>query len=103
LSYEGRTGSFYEKAPDVDPVAEKVAFKYVQKETKKTQANRLSRIIREATGISRGKADDVANALIRSSRDLGTLAYQKNWPVNEKGDIEGPRGSLSFDEARRFL
>lgn len=80
----------------------RIAFRYEQKETKKGKAGRLSRIIREATGISRGKADDIADALVRG-RDVNRLALQKQWPLNEQGDLEGPRGSLSFDEARRFL
>lgn len=87
----------------MDPLVAKVAFKYVQKENKKSQIQRLSRTIRDATGISRAKADDIASSMVRSGRDLKSLAFQKNWPVNEQGDIEGPRGSLSFDEARRFL
>ncbi len=87
----------------MDPTATKVALRFVKKETKKSQVQKLSLIIREATGISKSKATEIADATVRSSRNLSALAQQKNWPVNEQGDIEGPRGTLSFDEARRFI
>ena len=87
---------------DVNHLASKVAYRFVQKETKKTQVQKLTRIIREGTGISKGKAEDIADAMVRG-RDLKVLALQKDWPINEQGDIEGPRGSLSFDDAKRLI
>lgn len=86
---------------DVNRLASKVAYRYVQKETKKTQVLKLTRLIREGTGISKGKAEDIADAIVRG-RDLKALALQKDWPVNDQGDIEGPRGSLSFEDAKRL-
>lgn len=84
-------------------LALKVAFKYVQKESKKTKVSRLSKVIREATGISKSKSEEIADAVVRSSRDLQVLARQKGWPLNDDGAIEGPTGSLTFEEIRRFL
>ena len=85
----------------VDTMATRVAFRYIDKETKQSQVTRLARLIREATGISKGKSEEIADAIYRK-RDLEALALQKSWPVNEQGDIEGPRGSLSFDDARNL-
>lgn len=87
---------------DWSAAVSRVAFRYQQKETKKGKVGRVSRAIREATGISKGKADDIADALVRN-RDVERLAVQKKWPVNDEGEISGDRGTLSFDEARRFL
>lgn len=86
----------------MDQLATRVAFRYVEKESKKSQVQKLTRLIREGTGISKGKAEDIADALVRG-RNPKALAIQKDWPVNEQGDIEGPRGSLSFDDAKRLI
>jgi hypothetical protein len=69
-------------------MAYRVAFRYVQKETKKHRVERLAQIIRDKTGISKGKAGDIADAIVRN-RDVESLALQKSWPVNEQGDIDG--------------
>jgi len=94
--------NLYGPSPDVDQLVSRVAYRYVQKETKRSQVQKLARLIREGTGISKGKAADIADALVRG-RDLKALAIQKKWPVNEQGDIEGPRGSLSFDDVKRLI
>lgn len=83
----------------MDPVARRVAsrfaFKYEPKEKKQTKVDRLMREIREATGVSRGIAEDIADALVRG-RDLRALALQKNWPMND-GIVEGPKGTLDVE------
>jgi uncharacterized protein YoaH (UPF0181 family) len=84
----------------MDSMAYRVAFRYVQKETKQHKVERLAQYLREKTGISSGKASDIADAIVRN-RDVEGLAVQKGWPVNEAGRVEGPRGAVSFDEIRR--
>lgn len=86
----------------MDRLAYRVAFRYVQKETKKHKVEKLAQHIRDRTGISKGKAADIADAIVRK-RDVESLALQKRWPANEHGDIEGPQGTLSFDDARAYL
>jgi len=90
----------------VDPLAATVfrrflAFKYEPKESKQSKVDRLMRLIREKTGIGRGPAEDIADAVIRN-RDLDRLAFQKQWPMRE-GVIEGPQGTLGIDAVRAEL
>jgi hypothetical protein len=87
----------------MDPLASNVlrrflAFKYKPKESKQSKVDRLMRLIREKTGISRGQAEDIADAIIRN-RELDRLALQKNWPMYG-GVIEGPSGTLSVEDIR---
>lgn len=70
-----------------------LAFKFQPKETKQHRVERLRDEIREQTGISKGQAEDIADAIIRK-RDLAALGRQKNWPVNDQGLIEGPKGTF---------
>jgi hypothetical protein len=70
------------------------SFKYEPKESKKTKVERLMRTIWEATGLSKGMAEDIADAIIRK-RDLAALALQKGWPFDD-GLLEGPKGSLDL-------
>ena len=79
-------------------VAARFAFKYVPKEKKKAKVDRLTKVIREKTGIGRGTAEDIADAIVRN-RDVERLARQKSWPV-EDGTIEGPKGQLTFQAVR---
>jgi hypothetical protein len=78
----------------MDPLARRVAFKYIPKEKKQHRVDRLMKVIRDATGISRGMAEDIADAVVRG-RDLDALALQKNWPV-EDGTLTGPNGSVDL-------
>lgn len=83
-------------------IARRVAFRYEQKESKKHKVDRLAKAIREAIGISKGVAADIADAVVRG-RDLDALAVQKGWPINDRGEVEGSRGSLSFGRIRLLL
>lgn len=82
-------------------VAARFAFKYVPKEKKKSKVDRLTKVIREKTGLGRGTAGDIADAIVRG-RNTDALARQKGWPV-EEGTIEGPKGKLSIQEVRSGL
>lgn len=77
----------------MDDVARRVAYKF--KEKKQTKVDRLSKEIREATGVSRGMAEDIADAIVRK-RDLDALALQKGWPTDSNGYLEGPKGSIDL-------
>ena len=80
-------------------IADRVANRFVEslkfhpKETKQHKVERLRDEIREATGISKGQAEDIADAIIRK-RDLDALGRQKKWPVNDEGLVEGPKGTF---------
>ena len=78
----------------MDPLARRVAFKYVPKEKKEHKVDRLSKVIREATGLSRGMSEAIADAVVRG-RNLEALALQKSWPV-EDGTLTGPDGQLEL-------
>ena len=77
------------------------ALKYVPKEKKKNKVERVSKLIREKTGLSNKQCDAIADALVRG-RDLEALALQKNLPV-EGGKIEGPKGSLTVSKVEAEL
>jgi len=90
----------------MDPLAERVvrrfiAFKYEPKETKKSKAERLMKLIRDKTGLSKGQSEEIADILVRG-RDIEALAVQKNLPVTD-GTIEGPKGNLSLSELKSSL
>jgi hypothetical protein len=78
----------------MDPLAKRVAFKYVPKEKKEHKVDRLAKVIRDATGLSRGTSEAIADAVVRG-RNLEALALQKSWPV-EDGTLTGPDGSLEL-------
>ena len=46
-------------------IAARFAFKYQPKEKKKSKVERLSKIIREKTGVGRSTAGDIADAIVR--------------------------------------
>ena len=71
-----------------------VAFKYQDKEKKKAKVTRLTDLIREETGLSRGVAEGIADALVRG-REVDRLAVQKGWPL-EDGTLTGPKGSITL-------
>ncbi len=76
----------------------KEALKYVPKEKKKSKVERLSKMIREKTGLSSKQCDAIADAIVRG-RNLESLALQKNLPV-EDGKIEGPKGDLTVNKVK---
>lgn len=78
-----------------------LAFKYKPKESKRSKVDRLSKMIREKTGISKKVAEDIADAVIRK-RDLPRLALQKGWPMKEDV-VEGPKGSVTTKELQDAL
>ena len=91
-----------------------VALKYVPKEKKKSKVERISKFIREKTGLSNSLADKVADALM-GNRDILDLARQKGLPVKEeevevsdgefetKAMIKGPKGSVSVEDVKAKL
>jgi hypothetical protein len=78
-----------------------LSLKYVPKETKKSKAERLTRIIRNETGISKRHAESIADAIVRG-RDLDALAIQKGWPL-EEGEVVGPKGRVSLAKIQEAL
>ena len=83
-------------------VAARYAFKYQPKETKQHKVERLTKVIRDLTGLGRGTAEDIADAVVRN-RDLKALALQKGWPVSEQGALEGPKGSVALKDLAHEL
>jgi len=94
LKAELRTGTTPDRA-----IALRVAFRYVPKEKKKAKVERLWKHIRQETGVSKAVAEAIANTLVRSGRNIETLAYQKGWPI-EDGVIVGPSGRLGVQDVR---
>lgn len=92
--------STYNHSPMMDytSIAQRVAFRYQKKETKKHKIERLKEVIRSATGLGKGLAEDIADAIVRG-REVVRLAIQKGWPI-EDGKIVGPRGSLDLAMAK---
>lgn len=74
------------------------AFKYEPKEKKTTKVDRLMKVIRDATGLSRGVSEDIADAIVRN-REVERLAIQKGWPLQD-GVIEGPSGVIRVDDVK---
>jgi hypothetical protein len=72
------------------------SFKFEPKEKKKTKVERLTKLIREQTGLSKSMAGDIADAVVRG-RDLEALSNQKNWPI-EDGAITGPSGDIKVSD-----
>jgi hypothetical protein len=70
-----------------------LSFKFEHKETKQHKVEKLRDAIREQTGVSKGQAEDIADAILRK-RDLAALGRQKSWPVNDEGQVEGPKGTF---------
>lgn len=82
-------------------VAARFAFKYVPKEKKQHKVERLAKLIRDKTGLSRGVAEDIVDAIIRK-RDIEGLSRQKKWPI-EEGEIVGSKGRLTLRAVRDQL
>lgn len=82
--------------PLTPKVAERYAFKYVPKETKEHKVEQVTKAIRDATGLSKGMSESIADAYVRG-REVERLALQKNWPI-ENGVIVGPNGQLPLGE-----
>lgn len=78
-----------------------MAYQYKPKEKKRSKIERLGKLIRDKTGIGRGTAEDIADAIIRN-RSIPQLSLQKDWPV-EDGTIQGPKGSLTISAVREAL
>jgi hypothetical protein len=90
-------------APNTDP-ARRVLARFLEakpyskdKETKEHKAEKLGEKIRDATGLSKGVSEAIADAIVRG-REVIRLALQKNWPISEDGVIEGPKGTLGLKE-----
>lgn len=78
-----------------------VAFKYQPKETKEHKVDRLTKVLRDETGLSRGVSESIVDAYVRG-REVDRLAIQKGWPLS--GDrITGPTGSMTLDELGKHL
>lgn len=71
-----------------------MAFKYEPKETKQHKVERFMKTIRDATGLSRGQAEAIADAYVRG-REVDRLAIQKGWPL-ENGIVTGPSGTFDL-------
>lgn len=90
----------------MDPLAPRVArrfvaFKYQPKEKKEHKVERIAKALREATGLSKGVTQDIADAVIRG-REVERLAVQKGWPV--EGDrVVGPEGSMTLAELATMI
>lgn len=78
-----------------------LSFKYQPKEKKQSKVDRLSKMIREKTGISKSLSLDIAGAVVRG-RDVTRLTLQKGWPIDED-TIEGPKGKLAVSDLRETL
>lgn len=71
-----------------------IALKYDQKEKKQKRIDRVMRLVRDETGLSRGVSEEIVDALVRG-RDVQGLALQKGWPI-EDGVVIGPSGEMSL-------
>jgi hypothetical protein len=84
----------------MDPLAARVAarwidsFKYEPKEKKEHRVERFAKAIREATGLSKGQSEAIADALVRG-REVDRLALQKGWPVADLV-VTGPAGTFDL-------
>jgi hypothetical protein len=67
------------------------------KETKSTKVDKLKKVIQSA-GISASVAEEIADAMIRSNRDITQLAVQKNWPIDEDMVLTGQHGQIDLSE-----
>ncbi len=88
----------------MDPLTPRVvqrhlqSFKYQPKETKQHKVERLTKVVRDATGLSKSRAEEIVDAAIRG-RDVQGLALQKGWAIKD-GVIEGPSGTIALSELK---
>lgn len=87
--------------PIVVRVAARYAFRHQPRETKEHKVDRLKKIIRDATGLSGGMSEQIADAIVRG-REIDRLAIQKGWPI-EDGVIEGDNGALEVSKIREMV
>ncbi len=91
----------------MDPLALRVAarfkdaFKYDDKEKKTSKVERLTKVLREKTGLSRSMGETIVDALVRG-REVERLAMQKSWPI-EDGTITGPDGTMTLAALREQM
>jgi hypothetical protein len=79
-------------------VAARYAFKHEPKEKKQSKVDRITKMLRDTTGLSRGVAESIADALVRG-RDVEGLAIQKGWPL-EDSVVTGPDGTSTLSKLR---
>ena len=70
------------------------AFKFENKEKKEHKVDRFLKELRDATGISKSQAADIADAYVRG-REVNRLAIQKGWPL-EDFVVTGPEGTFDL-------
>ena len=80
-------------------VAARVAFKYEPKEKKEHKVERLMKILRDATGLSKGQSLAICDAFVRG-REVDRLALQKGWPITD-GVVEGPSGTMRLEDLEK--
>ncbi len=89
----------------MDPLASRIAkrfgFKYEPKESKQSKVDRLMRLIRDETGVSRGVATEIADAIVRG-RDVSGLTIQKGWPIEDNA-VAGPQGTLDLSRLKSAM
>ncbi len=78
-----------------------LGFKFEPKEKKQNKVDRIMRAIRDRTGISRGVAEEIADAVVRG-REVARLAIQKGWPL-DGDEIIGPQGTLALTEVGAMI
>lgn len=87
---------FFQSLCTAATAAAKEAMKYEPKESKATKVEKLTKVIREKTGLGRGVSEQIADAIVRG-REVERLAIQKNWPIEDRA-IVGPNGALPLDD-----
>ena len=65
------------------------------KETKQNKVKKMTKIIKDVTGLSKGVSEAIADAIVRG-RDVVRLALQKDWPI-DADIITGPTGSIDLN------
>lgn len=93
-----------------DPMVARVVRRFVARqagynEKPATKKERIAETIRKVTGIGKGIAWDIADAIVRKHGDVKEilrLALQKAWPVEEDADghpiLQGSAGTLDLAE-----
>ena len=93
-----------------DPMVARVVCRFAARqagynEKPATKKDRIAEMIRKVTGIGKGIAWDIADALVRKHgdvREILRLALQKAWPVEEGAGghpiLRGSSGTLDLAE-----